>query len=76
MIKPMEEQRSKLLRLSEMQVIETLGKPDINELYKRNQKFYRYYMDPSPGCKPGSTRPKMLVIRFTAMGVANEVSVE
>jgi len=43
----------KLKGLSEMDVIRLLGKPDENELYKRNQKFYSFFITPGsqlPGC--------------------------
>ena len=37
-------QKEKLLSLDETQIIKLLGKPDVNELYKRNEKFFRYYL--------------------------------
>lgn len=37
------EQTDKLKALSETEIIKLLGRPDQNELYKRNQKFYRYF---------------------------------
>ena len=76
MIPALGEQRDKLLRLSEMEIINLLGKPDENELYVRSQQFYRYYLEPAPECDPGKESPKVLVIRFNALGVSNEVSVE
>lgn len=70
-------QKEKLLALKEMQVVDLLGRPDRNELYKRNQKFYYYYLKPSPVCAtydPG--RQARLAIRFNAMGLAKEVIFE
>lgn len=70
-------QKDKLLALKEMQVVELLGRPDRNELYRRNQKFYYYYLKPSPDCPnykaDTSTR---LAIRFNAMGLAKEIMIE
>ncbi|HEX5170711.1 MAG TPA: hypothetical protein VFW11_16170, partial [Cyclobacteriaceae bacterium] len=43
-------QKNKLLGLSEMEIIELLGRPDENELFKRNQKFYHYFLEPSVNC--------------------------
>ncbi len=40
----------KMLGLNEMEIVDLLGKPDKQELYKRNQKFYRYYLQPGPAC--------------------------
>jgi hypothetical protein len=69
-------QKDKLLALDEKQVVELLGNPDRNELYKRNQKFYYYYLKPSPDCQSPPIETSRLVIRFNAMGLAKEVFVE
>jgi hypothetical protein len=70
-------QKEKLLGLNEMELVSLLGKPDNNELYKRNQKFYYYHILPSKDCNLKTQNAVLqLVVRFTAMGVANEVSVE
>ena len=71
-------QREKLLALGELQIVELLGKPDVNELSKRNQKFYYYYLQSAKECGNGDSTltPKRLAIRFNAMGLAKEVQVE
>jgi outer membrane protein assembly factor BamE (lipoprotein component of BamABCDE complex) len=74
-VRPLQEQRNKLQGLSEMQVIELLGRPDQNELYKRNQKFYFYWLEPGKTCG-GATDGKRLSVRFNAMGLAKEIAVE
>ena len=75
MIDAMKAEKEKLLALSEMQIVELLGRADENELYTRNQKFFYYYLEPSPSCDSlkgeNATR---LVIRFNAVGLAKEVS--
>ena len=77
MAEALKTEKEKLLALSEMQMVELLGMPDENELYKRNQKFYSYYLEPSEACgSTGSKEAARLVIRFNAMGLAKEVSVE
>jgi hypothetical protein len=77
MIDAMKNQSEKLLALSQQEVIALLGKPDENELYKRNQKFFYYFVQPSASCSnSGTPNPKKLVIRFNAVGLAKEVSVE
>ena len=77
MVSAMESQSKKLLALSQQDVIALLGKPDENELYKRDQKFFYYFVQPSPSCKnAGADNPKKLVIRFNAVGLAKEVSLE
>jgi len=66
----------KLKGLSEMDVIRLLGKPDENELYKRNQKFYSFFLSPGPNCQGADSTAQRLVLRFNAMGYAQLVSVE
>ena len=70
-------EKEKLLSLDQMQIVALLGRPDQNELLKRNQKFFYYFLEPGPECggTADSTAEK-LVIRFNAMGLAKEVSIE
>ncbi|MBL7848981.1 MAG: hypothetical protein JNL40_16050 [Cyclobacteriaceae bacterium] len=68
------QQMNKLKGLSEMDIVDLLGRPDENELYKRNQKFFSYYVTPGPDCPDPEELPKKLVIRFNAMGYAQLVS--
>jgi len=67
---------SKLKGLSEMDIIKLLGRPDENELYKGNQKFYRYYITAAPACTSKDSASLKLILRFNAMGNAQLVSVE
>ena len=70
-------QKDKLLALSELDIVDLLGKPDERELYKRNQKFYYYFIEPSNGCNLASNGKSLrLVIRFNAMGLAKEIVTE
>ncbi len=75
MIKPLQAQKNKLQGLTEMQIIALLGRADQNELYKRNQKFYYYLLEPGKAC--GSTvEGRKLSVRFNATGRAKEIEVE
>ena len=74
MLASLQEEKDKLLALTEMQVVEVLGKPDQHELYKRNQKFYHYFLTPAPSCKISDTPSRILTLRFNAMGLVKEVS--
>lgn len=76
MMHAVDKNRDKLLALSEVDVVTLLGKPDEEELYKRNQKFYYYYLQPSPACGQGADNALRLVVRFNAVGLAKEVTVE
>lgn len=77
MIPALDQQKEELLALREADIISLLGKPDENELYKRNQKFFYYDLEPSRYCPTvDANRPKQLIIRFNAMGLAKEISIE
>lgn len=69
-------EKDKLLALDEKELINVLGRPDRNELFKRNQKFYYYFLQPAPECKIGNENPLKLIVRFNAMGLAKEIVIE
>jgi hypothetical protein len=69
-------QKNQLLSHDEMDIVKVLGKPDEQELYKRNEKFYYYYVEPSATCQSGSKNAKRLIIRFNAVGLAKEILIE
>ena len=69
-------QKNSLLALSEMQIVDILGKPDRTELSKRNQKYYYYYFQPGKDCQSPVLNPLRLSIRFNAVGLANEITVD
>jgi hypothetical protein len=75
-VEELKNQKEELKGLSEKDIIKLLGRPDFNELYKRNQKFYYYDIDPGKSCSEQVTGGQQLVIRFTAMGYSKEVSIE
>jgi hypothetical protein len=69
-------QREKLLAHDELEIVDVLGKPDENELYKRNEKFYYYYIQPAAKCNTPADQPKRLIIRFNSVGLAKEILIE
>lgn len=73
---PFLEQKEKLKGLSESEIIRTLGRPDANELYKRNQKFYHYFISGAKECASDGLKTEEVVIRFNAMGLAKEIVIE
>lgn len=55
---------------------EMLGRPDINQILERNQKYYIYFLAKGPHCdKPGakSSTPSV-AIRMSAIGIATEIT--
>ena len=75
-IEEIKAQKEKLLALKESQIIELLGRPDRNELYKRNQKFFHYYLEAGVVCSHPKENASRLIIRFNAMGLAKEIAIE
>ncbi|MGE0772221.1 MAG: hypothetical protein AB7K37_10950 [Cyclobacteriaceae bacterium] len=69
-------QKAEVLALSELEIVELLGRPDQNELYTRNQKFYFYFLTPSSNCDAPAEKPQRLMIRFNAVGLAQEILVD
>ena len=63
--------------LSNKEIIYILGRPDKNELYRRNQKFFVYYLSPAPACDTEAAAQKevTLSIRFNAVGLSKEVMI-
>jgi outer membrane protein assembly factor BamE (lipoprotein component of BamABCDE complex) len=69
-------QFDKLKALDETQISQLFGKPDQTELYRRNQKFYTYFLEPSVKCNPLIEKTKKLVIRFNGTRIAKEFEIE
>jgi hypothetical protein len=72
----LEKQLTTLEALNEMDIIEFLGKPDLNELSKRNQKIYYYHLQAGPTCSSPLASARTLTIRFNAVGLAKEIAIE
>jgi len=75
-VEQLSSQREKIKGLSESEILKLLGKPDQTELYKRNQKFFYYFIEPSAKCDSTKTNARKLSIRFNAMEMAKDVVVE
>ena len=76
MFDDLQEMKRKLLGLYQKTVIKALGQPEEQELYKRSMNYYIYYIDPSMDCENGVEEPRYLEIRFTSLGIANEVNIK
>lgn len=53
-----------------------LGRPDINQIADRGQKYYIYFLEKGPQCvQPGNkSNSRSVAIRLSAMGVATEIT--
>ena len=69
---------SRLRGLTQEEIYATLGKPDRQDLATRSQKYFVYFLEPSSLCtdKAASSRPLTLLIRFSAINRASEISYE
>jgi outer membrane protein assembly factor BamE (lipoprotein component of BamABCDE complex) len=77
-IKTLMMSRDKILGQEEHSILNLLGRPDKNELLRRQQKFYFYYLEPSPLCDNITSEvdsASYLSIHFNATGVVNEIFV-
>lgn len=72
----LQQQRTKLQGLTEMQIIDLLGRPDQNELYSRNQKFFYWFVQPGATCEPADSSALRLTVRFNATGLSKEITIE
>ena len=65
-----------LLGMNENAVLGYLGRPDENELYTRDQKFYTYYTEPSYHCEDLGIEKGAsdhLMLKFNSIGKVNDV---
>jgi len=62
----------KLRGMKTGEIEDILGEPEGIELYKRDQKYYIYYMEPNENCDSTKENPLKLYVRFSAVGIANE----
>ena len=75
MLDDLENAKDQLKGLNQDEIVNVLGRPDENELYKRSQKFFIYYITPK-NCEGIETdQYTYLSIRFNATGLAKEVIV-
>ena len=64
----------KLKGVSEYDIRNLLGSPDNIELYRKHQKFYIYFIEPSGSCTRNSkTTSKKIYIRFNAILNVSEI---
>lgn len=67
--------KKQILGLYQKDVLKIFGQPEEQELYKRSQTYYVYYLDAAETCKMPIENPRKLYIRFTSLGIANELTI-
>lgn len=55
---------------------ELLGRPDVNQIADRNQKFYIYFLEKGPQCDQTGLKSnsRSVAIRMSAIGLATEIT--
>ncbi len=55
---------------------ELLGRPDVNQIEDRNQKFYIYFLEKGPQCDQAGAKSnsRSVAIRMSAIGLATEIT--
>ncbi len=69
--------RQKVKGLDKVEVIDVLGRPDLQRLDDRNMTSYLYFLEPSTTCQTGGRADaRVAIVRFNAVGLAFEVIYE
>lgn len=57
-------------------ITDMLGRPDVNQIADRNQKYYVYYLEKGPQCdQPGAkSASQSVALRFSAIGLLTEIT--
>ena len=71
-----EKVRQKLKGLTQMEVVDVLGKPDLQRLDERNMKSYLYFLEPARTCTGGKNDAQVAILRFNAVDRVFEVTYE
>ena len=68
--------RNELKSVTENDIGELFGKPDLQRLGERNQEYYIYFLEPGDHCQKmnNKTQAKSVAFRFNAMGLTTEVT--
>ncbi len=71
---------SRLIGLGQNQIISLLGKPDLQQLYQRNQRFYVYFYQKGKQCedktKVNIQDAPLVKIRFSALDRVTELRIQ
>jgi|GEM_PF-518700 len=73
---PLKALREELKGVSANDFADLFGRPDINQLADRNQKYYVYFLEPGPHCQDikKASEARSVAIRFSAIGLATEIT--
>lgn len=67
--------KAEIYGLNEVEILHSFGRPDVNDLRKRQQKFYYYYTENATTCK-GDSNTRILKFRFNAIDKVQEILYE
>jgi len=75
LVKDINQNKKSFLGLYQKDMLKVFGQPEEQELYKRSQTYYVYYIDAAADCSEPIENPRKLYIRFTSLGIANELTI-
>lgn len=67
--------KQEIYGFTELEVIKSFGKPDINDLMRRQQKIYHYHLSHEEAC-PNDSTTLSLKMKFNAIDQVNEILIE
>jgi|JI8StandDraft_2_1071088.scaffolds.fasta_scaffold01587_10 hypothetical protein len=73
-LESIEKQKDALRGLSQAQIVAVLGKPDSQELLKRNAKTFTYFVSQGSQCGSGTKEGTALIVHFGALNYVSELS--
>jgi hypothetical protein len=76
LIEDLKKLKPKILGLTENQVIENLGRYDIQVLSRRNEKIFVYFLEKGEHCLAiqNKTEARSMILRFNAASLVKEVN--
>ena len=79
-IEALDKGKDLLKSLTPKQLINTLGRPDRQELYERNQRYYLYFYEKGAQCDGeldiNLEKTPLIRIRFSAIDIVTEVIIQ
>lgn len=66
--------RRDLKGLSQMEIVQVLGRPDLQRLDERQTKSYLYFLEPGSTCAAAQPDARVVVVRFSAVDKVFEIT--
>lgn len=77
LVEKLKKEKEAFLGMTENEVLDLLGRYDVQVLDRRQKKIFIYFLEPGPHCEltqNASDATQSMAIRFNAVSLVNEVS--